>query len=79
MERERGCNLLACVSQLSSSSALISAFNQGMATPSLFEADETDSNQIRANPTDLGFWEYSPFINYFDFLINKNDFGDFLT
>ena len=37
-------------------------------------ADETDFSQIGANPTDLGIWEYSLSINYFDFLINKNDF-----
>ena len=62
------------MSQLGSSLSLISAFNQGIATPSLSKANETDFNQIGANPTDLGFWEYSPFINYFYFLINKIDF-----
>ena len=35
---------------------------------------ETDFSQIGAFSTDLGNWEYSPFINYFDFLINKFDF-----
>jgi len=35
---------------------------------------ETDFSQIRAFSIDLGNWEYSPFINYFDFLINKFDF-----
>ena len=53
---------------------LISAFSQGMINLSQSEADETDFNQIEANPTNLGIWEYSPFINYFYFLINKFDF-----
>ena len=35
---------------------------------------ETDFGQIEAFSTDLRNWEYSPFINYFDFLINKFDF-----
>ena len=45
-----------------------------MDSHTLSEADETDFNQMGANPTDLGIWEYSPFINYFYFLINKFDF-----
>ena len=73
-ERERGRNPQTCVSQLSSFSSLVSAFIQGMTTPSKFEPDETDFNQIGANPIDLGIWEYSLFINYFYFLINKFDF-----
>ena len=78
-EKERGRNLSSCVSQLTPSSALISAFSQAMEMPSLSEVDETDFNQFGANPTDLGIWEYSPFINYFDFLINKFVFRRFFT
>ena len=55
-EREGGRNPQTWVSQLSSSSALINAFSQGMTTPSQSEADETDFNQIGAKSTDLGTW-----------------------
>ena len=55
-ERERGRMPQTYVSQLSSSSALINAFSQGMTTLGQSEANETDFNQIEAKSTDLGSW-----------------------
>ena len=41
--------------------------------PTQLEANATDCNQIRQDSTDLGIWGFSPFINFFYFLINIFD------
>ena len=52
----------------------INSLSRGDDSPTQSEADETNFNQIGAFSTDLGKWEYSPFIDYFYFLINNFDF-----
>ena len=46
---------------------------------SLLKANEIDLESIGQDSTDLGVWEFSPFIEFFYFLINNFDFWNYLT